>query len=45
MKHCQDKVPIVKSDQDWLMIIGGAVAISADRNKKSTASAHGLYFS
>jgi len=35
-----DKIPCMVSDNNWLMLIGGGLAINAYKNEKSYAAAH-----
>ena len=37
IRHRDDKVPIMRSNKDWLMVIGYGLVISADKNRKSYA--------
>ena len=40
MEHRDDKIPIMRSDKDWLVGFGGGLWINADKNKKSSAYAN-----
>ncbi len=39
IKHKDDQIPIMKSNNDWLMVFGNGLAINADQNKQSEAFA------
>ena len=35
IKHKNDKIPSMKSNKDWIMVIDSGIAINADKNQKS----------
>ena len=34
IKHRDDKIPVMRSDKDWLMVFEGGLAINADKNEE-----------
>ena len=44
MKWKNNRIPYMRSDKDYLMIIGSGLAINAHKNRKSEAGAHKNYF-
>ncbi len=44
IKHRDNKIPVIKSDKDWLLEFVGGFEINAHKNEKSRAGANFSYF-